>query len=309
MTAAKTRREIPPQEQTASLDTLTLPDDLRDAVKSLTGALGRRDELLQRQIALVAKQPEAKKAADAAALALETASVELSLSTDENHQWHLNRRDEARAAATDSAEAVEMIGRAKRGIIVKLDEADDEIVVAHSAFQIAVEPFRIALCRYWRARFLQGPLVDALRLAHGLVFHWRGCGLAPVLQGLKIADPLPQTGRTPLIIDGAAAWVDPDAATAIDLREPHDDAETQALCALVRGVGAVEHAASARARAIQIERMHRPAPPPPAAPPAPEPLLTDEEWKAERLARVERGRIYPAYKPGIRTYSNPETAR
>jgi hypothetical protein len=310
MTTAKMRREITGPEQTAPLDTLTLPDDLRDAVKSLTVALGRRDELLQRQTALVAKQPEAKKAAEVAAVALEAASVELSLCTDESHQWHLDRRDEARAAATDSAEALEMLGRAKRGIIVKLDEADDAIVAAHAAFAVAVNPFRIALCRYWRELFLQGPLVDALRLAYGLTAHWRGCGLAQVIQGLKMADPLPQTGRTPLIIDGPMMWVDPDASAAVDLRESYDNPAAHKLFAMVRGVGAVEHAGAARSRAVQIERMHRPVPPPAPAPPAaPEPPVTDEQLRAERLERDQRRRVYPAYQAGIRSYHNPETAR
>jgi hypothetical protein len=308
MTVTKMRREVS-ETETAPFD-LTLPDDLRDAVKSLTAALNHRDELLQRQAALVAKEPEAKKAAAAAATALEEASVALSLSTDENHDWHRDRRDEARVAATDATEAVEMIGRARRGIVVKLDEADDEIVLAHAAFVTAVAPFRIALCRYWRDRFLQGPLVDALRLAYGLTAHWRGCGLAQVIQGLKIADPLPQTGRTPLIVDGPMMWVDPDASAAVDLREHYDDPAAHKLFAMVRGVGAVEHAGVARARAIQIERLNRPAPPPPPAPPpAPEPPVTDEQLRAERLERDNRRRVYPAYRAGIRTYSNPGNAR
>jgi hypothetical protein len=192
MTTAKPRLEVS-ETKTAPFD-LTLPDDLRDAVKSLTAALGHRDELLLKQTALAGKEPDARKAAAAAATALEEASVALSLATDETHAWHRDRRDEARTAATDASEAIEMIGRARRGIVVRLDEADDAIVAAHAAFVTAVAPFRIALCRYWRARFLQGPLVDALRLGHALVFHWRQCGIAPVLQNLKIADPLPQGG-------------------------------------------------------------------------------------------------------------------
>jgi hypothetical protein len=304
MTTAKPEQTAPP------FDTLTLPDDLRDAVATLTAALGHRDEMLQRQAALVAKEPEARAAAAAAATALEEASVALSLSTDENHDWHRDRRDKARTAATDAAEAVEMIGRARRGIVVRLDEADDAILAAHATFQIAVNPFRDALCRYWRARFLRGPLIAALQLGWALRSHWPNCGLAQTLRDLKISDPVPQVGRTPNIIDSANAWIDSDVATPVDLRVPVEDPVTHRLCALVRGVGAVEHAGAARSRAVQIERLNRPAPPPPpVTPAAPEPLLTDEEWKAERLARDERRRIYPAYRAGIRTYSNPETAR
>jgi hypothetical protein len=310
MTIAKTRREIPEPEQIAPLDTLTLPDDLRDAVAALTAALGHRDDLLLKQTALAGKEPDARKAAAAAATALEEASVALSLATDETHAWCRDQRDKARTAATDSAEAVEMIGRARRGMVVRLDEADDAIVAAHSAFQIAVNPFRDSLCRYWRSRFLQGPLVDALQLAYGLILHWHGCGLAQVIRDIKIKDPLPQVGRTALIVDGSAMWVDPDASAPIDLRAPYDDPAAHKLFALVRSIGAVEHAGAARARASQIERMHRPAPAPAPAPPAaPEPPVTDEQLRAERLERDQRRRVYPAYQAGIRSYHNPETAR
>jgi hypothetical protein len=283
-----------------------LPPALLAAHAALQKALDSRSQMLQRQTALAAKEPEtARESADAAA-AHEAAATELALSTDKNFAELKRHRDEKRGLAAEAAEAHEMVGRSRRGIIQQLAAADAEIEAAHGDWQRAAEPFCDELRQRYRRHLAESTkaLVEALRLGHAIDQAWSRSGLSQILREIKINDPVRHIGRVGYLISGHTAWLSEDDDVGDDLRIFDSDPEAAALHALLLPFGRTETAAGGRIRAMQYEKARQPTPQ--AVPQTPARTaedieneriqkMTPEEYKAHRAAVARNNSLYPPY--------------
>jgi hypothetical protein len=280
-----------------------LPSEFLSVFTALEKALASRAELIRLRGEAQAGEPDAIRAADEAAAALEAVEDQLSISADDDLPRLTKQRNQARSKLEQAQAAVETCRRRIRAVASQMPAADEALEAAKFDWDRA--NFRDELiARYRRYRAAAAAsFVQALRLGWAIEDAFPR-SLRSVLHELKVRDFGPLPGRPmPCLIDGDRAWLDEADPSGTDLRQfDGGDPELAALHALLQPLGRAEMAASNAVTSIARERAQQPPPPyqrkrgPSAADleNAKIQAMSETEYHAYRTEKINSERLYPA---------------